>query len=68
MREFSKGDKVEWNYSSGTVRGHIVRKLTSDTEIGNHMVRASHDDPQYLVESEHGNQAAHKPSSLKKVK
>jgi hypothetical protein len=68
MTEFTKGDRVSWNTSQGRTRGKVVRKLTSDTKIDDHQVRASADDPQYLVESEKtGAQAAHKPSALRKL-
>jgi hypothetical protein len=67
MSSFSKGDKVSWNSSSGKVHGTIVKKLESDTTIGDHTVRASKESPQYLVESSStGAHAAHKPESLTK--
>jgi len=66
--DFTKGDRVSWNTSQGTTHGTVVRKLTSDTTIEDHQVRASKDDPQYLVESEKtGAHVAHKPSALSKV-
>lgn len=67
MQEFSCGDSVEWNFTRGKLQGHVVKKLTSDMQIGNHMVRASHEDPQYLVYSDYGNLAAHKPDTLKRI-
>lgn len=67
MQEFTCGDSVEWNFTQGKLHGHVVKKLTSDMQIGNHMVRASHDDPQYLVCSDYGNLAAHRPATLKKL-
>ncbi len=43
-------------------------KLTSPTKINTYEVKASSDDPKYLVESEKGGaRAAHKPIVLKKV-
>ena len=65
-KTFSKGDKVKWNSSGGTAHGKVVKKLTSETHIKDHKVAASEDDPQYLVETEDGAQAAHKPSALTK--
>jgi hypothetical protein len=44
----------------------VVKKLTEPTKIKGHKVDASHDDPQYLVETEEGKRAAHKPDALKK--
>ena len=59
---------VRWNTSQGETHGKVVRKLTSDTKIDDHQVRASKDDPQYLVESDKtGARAAHKPDALTKA-
>jgi Hypervirulence associated proteins TUDOR domain len=68
-REFKKGDKVEWDSHGGTADGHVERKITSDTEAAGRKVRASKDDPQYLVKSDKsGGEAVHKPDALKKKK
>jgi len=65
--EFSKGDHVEWKSHGGTAEGEVRGKITEDTEEAGRTVRASEDDPQYLVESEKsGGKAVHKPSALKK--
>ena len=67
-QEFEQGDTVEWNTPQGKTRGKIKKKLTSETTVGGQKVKASQDDPRYLVESEKsGNEAAHKPDSLSKV-
>lgn len=64
--EFSKGDRVKWSTSQGETTGTVKKKLTSNTDIKGHTAKASKDDPQYLVESEStGEEAAHKPDSLK---
>ena len=66
--EFKKGDKVEWNTSQGKTTGEVKKKLTSPTDIKEHHVAASEDNPEYLVESDKtGKEAAHKPDALKKV-
>jgi hypothetical protein len=66
-KSFRKGDKVEWDSHGGTAVGEVVRKITSDTEAGGRTVRASQDEPQYLVRSEKsGGEAVHKPDALKK--
>ena len=44
-----------------------ANKQTSDTKIKSHQVRASKDDPQYIVESDNGGKAAHKAGALKKA-
>ncbi len=65
---FQPGDKVTWNTAQGETVGQVVKKLTSETNIKGHTVKASENDPQYLVESDKtGKQAAHKPESLSKA-
>jgi hypothetical protein len=61
------GDQVEWQTSQGKTVGTVKKKLTSKTKIKSHVVAASKEDPQYLVESKKsGGVAAHKPAALKK--
>lgn len=68
MAEFSKGDKVKWNSHGGEAVGTVEKKITSDTKEAGRQVRASKDEPQYLVKSEKsGGTAVHKPSALKKA-
>lgn len=63
--EFSKGDKVQWESSQGTIEGTVEKKLTEPMDIKKHHVDASPEDPQYLVKSDKtGKEAAHKPESL----
>ena len=62
-----KGDKVEWESSGGHSTGKVVKKLTSPMKIKGHKVAASKDNPEYLVETAEGKQAAHKPDALKKA-
>ncbi len=67
--EPKEGDTVEWETSHGKTEGKVKKKLTSPTDIKGHHVAASKDNPEYLVESgKSGKPAAHKASSLKKVK
>ncbi|MGI8930956.1 MAG: DUF2945 domain-containing protein [Sphingomicrobium sp.] len=65
--ELHKGDKVEWDSSGGHSTGKVVRNWTSPMTIKGHKVAASKDNPEYLVETAAGNQAAHKPKALKKA-
>ena len=45
----------------------VEKKITEDTEEAGRTVRASKDDPQYLVKSEKsGGEAVHKPGALTK--
>ena len=63
--EFQQGDEVTWKSHGGEAVGTVVRKITSETEAGGRTVKASPDDPQYLVRSEKsGGEAVHKPSAL----
>jgi hypothetical protein len=65
--DFKKGDKVKWKSHGGEAHGHVEKKITSDMKIKSHQVRASADDPQYLVKSDSGSgEAAHKPGALTK--
>ena len=67
MPELKPGDRVKWKSHGGEAVGKVVKKQTSDTKIKSHQVRASDDDPQFIVESDKGGKAAHKPSALKKA-
>ena len=65
MAEFKKGDRVKWKSHGGEAVGTVERKITSDTEAGGRTVRASQDEPQYLVKSEKsGGTAVHKQGAL----
>lgn len=66
-KTFKKGDKVSWKSSGGTAHGKVVKKLTSPIDIKGHHVAASKDNPEYLVETDDGAQAAHKPGALSKA-
>lgn len=67
-KKLSKGDKVEWETSQGTTKGTVQKKLTSATKIKGHEVKASKDNPEYLVVTDKSKKkAAHKPEALKKV-
>ncbi|RYD20840.1 MAG: DUF2945 domain-containing protein [Verrucomicrobiaceae bacterium] len=66
-KNLKKGDAVEWNTSQGKTTGKVEKKLTSPRKIKGHEVKASKDNPEYLVNSDKsGEKAAHKPGSLKK--
>lgn len=61
------GDKVSWKSHGGTAHGKVVKKLTSPMTIKSHKVAASKDNPEYLVETDQGKRAAHKPEALTKA-
>lgn len=62
--EFHEGDRVTWKSHSGTAEGVVEKKITSETEAGGRTVKACEQDPQYLVKSDAGGEAVHKPSAL----
>ena len=67
-QDFMQSDTVEWNTPQGKTRGTVKKRLASKTEVGGQKVKASNDDPRYLVESEKsGKEVAHKPDALEKV-
>jgi hypothetical protein len=64
-KEFKKGDRVRWDAGNESSVGTIERRITSETEAGGRKVKASPDEPQYLVRSEKtGSTAVHKPGAL----
>ena len=68
MADFKKGDRVKWSSHGGEAVGTVEKKITEETEAGGRKVKASKDEPQYLVKSEKsGGTAVHKPSALKKA-
>ena len=68
MTEFKKGDRVRWKSHGGEAVGKVEKKITTETEAAGRKVKASKDEPQYLVRSEKsGGDAVHKPGALKKA-
>jgi hypothetical protein len=66
-KTFKAGDKVEWKSHGSKAVGRVERKITSETEAGGRKVKASEDEPQYLVRSDKsGGTAVHKPRALKR--
>lgn len=66
-KDLKKGDAVTWQSHGGTAHGKVVKKQTSDTKIKGHQVRASKEEPQFIVESDKGGKAAHKAEALHKA-
>lgn len=60
------GDAVSWKSHGGEAHGKVVKTLAKPTQIKGHKVAASADNPEYLVETDAGKRAAHKPAALKK--
>jgi hypothetical protein len=66
--EFKVGDHVEWNSEAGHVRGTIKKKVTSATKFKTYTVRATEEEPQYLIKSDKtDHMAMHKGAALKKL-
>jgi hypothetical protein len=66
--DISKGDHVEWKTHGTTTEGTVEKEITTETEAGGRKVKASEDEPQYLVKSDKsGGEAVHKPGALKKT-
>ncbi len=65
-KDLKAGDKVAWSSHGGEAHGKIVRKVEKPMTIKGHKVAASKDNPEYLVETDEGKHAAHKPGSLRR--
>jgi hypothetical protein len=66
--EFKVGDHVEWNSEAGRVRGTIRKKVTSAVKFKTYTVRASKEEPQYLIKSDKTDHLAmNKGAALKKL-
>jgi hypothetical protein len=66
MYEPKAGDHVSWKSHGGTAKGKVIKKIVSPTTIKGHHVAASPTNPEYVVETDEGKRAAHKPGALKK--
>jgi Hypervirulence associated proteins TUDOR domain len=60
------GDRVAWDSHGGEAHGKVVRRQTEATRIKGHKVAASKAHPQFIVETDSGKRAAHKPEALRK--
>ena len=66
--EFRTGDHVEWNSEAGRVRGTIKKRVNSAIKFKTYTVRASKEEPQYLIKSNKtDHMAMHKGAALKKI-
>ena len=65
-KQLKAGDEVSWKSHGGTAEGKVVRKLTKPTQIKGHKVAASKDNPEFLVKTDEGKEAAHKAEALTK--
>ncbi len=58
------GDRVRWQSGRGTAEGRIVGIATESGKIGDFVYDASRDFPRYIVETDEGKRAAHRPEAL----
>jgi hypothetical protein len=58
------GAKVSWKSHGGTAHGTVEKKLSGRARVAGHTVAASKDEPQYVVRTDEGKKAAHKPAAL----
>ena len=65
-REPKAGGKVRWSSHGGEAHGEVVRKVTRRTKIKSHVVAASKDNPEFIVETADGKRAAEKAAALKR--
>ena len=66
---FKVGDHVEWNSEAGRVRGTIKKTIRSAIKFKGYTVRATKDEPQYLIKSDTSDHLAmHKGAALKKIR
>ena len=66
--DFKVGDQVGWNSEAGHVRGTIKKKITFAIKFKTYTVRASKEEPQYLIKSDKtDHMAMHKGAALKKI-
>ena len=66
--EFKVGDHVKWNSEAGRVCGTIKKKVTSAFTFKTYTVRATAEEPQYLIKSDKtDHMAMHKGAALKKL-
>jgi hypothetical protein len=66
--EFKVGDHVTWNSEAGRVQGTIKKKIVSATKFKTYTVRASVEEPQYLIKSDKtDHMAMHKGAALRKI-
>jgi hypothetical protein len=68
MRQDRKvGAKVAWSGSGGEAYGKVAKKVATPTTIKGHKVAASKGNPEFIVETHDGKQAAHKAGALRKA-
>jgi hypothetical protein len=69
MATFKVGDRVGWNSEAGPVTGVIRKRISSPMKFKGYTVRASAEEPQYLIESEKTDHlAVHRAAALHRLR
>jgi plastocyanin len=64
VEKLKPGTKVRWNSYGGNAHGKVVKTQVTPTKIKGHTVAATPQEPQYIVETDEGKRAGHKPAAL----
>ncbi|WP_040604815.1 HVA1 family protein [Sagittula stellata] len=71
MKNYGEGERVEWDWGSGTASGKVVQKYTRKITLkikGTEVTRdADEDNPAYRIEQEDGGEVLKKGSELRKA-
>lgn len=65
-KALKQGDRVSWSSHGGEARGKVVKKIAEPARIEGHEVAASLENPEFIVETNEGRRAAHKPGALRR--
>jgi hypothetical protein len=66
--DFRRGERVRWSFRGHEVVGTVRRRLTRPAEVAGRTVRASKDDPRFVVRSERsGKETVRRGESLERV-
>lgn len=67
-KDIELGARVSWNTPEGRAEGVVVRKAVYPLSIGETEIKASADDPRYVVKDDaNGELAAYKPRALRVI-
>jgi len=58
------GDRVKWVSGGGVAEGDVLRVARVSGRVGDFVYQAAADDPRYIIETDTGKRAAHKPETL----
>lgn len=68
MADFEPYDHVKWRTPAGEVRGEVMQKITTDTEVEGLLISATPDAPRYIVHSALSNETVVcTPDMLEKI-